>query len=238
MAACLAPPQAQPRRHGFADRLLRAGGVLHRGAAVRRPRRADAGRTRTHVTGTVQVGGKKTTSSRRRHADRADLARQFLLGADRNGRDIAVRLLYGGRNSLVVGFDGGDHHDACWRRSSASSPASSAASSTACSRACSTSSGPIPVVLLGIALGTALALGGVTDRACAAPGQLAAGARRDHRRRLHPVRRPSRSAARCSALREQEFVDAARVAGRWARCGSCRARSCRTSPRRSSSSCR
>ncbi|MEA2300148.1 MAG: peptide/nickel transport system permease protein [Solirubrobacteraceae bacterium] len=29
---------------------------------------------------------------------------QFLLGADPNGRDIAVRLLYGGRNSLEIGF--------------------------------------------------------------------------------------------------------------------------------------
>jgi peptide/nickel transport system permease protein len=28
----------------------------------------------------------------------------FLLGADTNGRDIAVRLLYGGRNSLEIGF--------------------------------------------------------------------------------------------------------------------------------------
>ncbi len=29
---------------------------------------------------------------------------KFLLGADDNGRDIAVRLLYGGRNSLEIGF--------------------------------------------------------------------------------------------------------------------------------------
>jgi peptide/nickel transport system permease protein len=29
---------------------------------------------------------------------------RFLLGADQNGRDIAVRLLYGGRNSLEIGF--------------------------------------------------------------------------------------------------------------------------------------
>ena len=27
----------------------------------------------------------------------------FLLGADSNGRDVAVRLLYGGRNSLLIG---------------------------------------------------------------------------------------------------------------------------------------
>jgi peptide/nickel transport system permease protein len=32
------------------------------------------------------------------------LSKQYLLGADKNGRDVAVRLLYGGRNSLFVGF--------------------------------------------------------------------------------------------------------------------------------------
>ena len=32
------------------------------------------------------------------------LSRRYLLGADSNGRDVAVRLLYGGRNSLFVGF--------------------------------------------------------------------------------------------------------------------------------------
>ena len=29
---------------------------------------------------------------------------QYFLGADANGRDVAVRLLYGGRNSLEIGF--------------------------------------------------------------------------------------------------------------------------------------
>ncbi len=29
---------------------------------------------------------------------------QFFLGADTNGRDVAVRLLYGGRNSLIIGL--------------------------------------------------------------------------------------------------------------------------------------
>jgi len=31
-------------------------------------------------------------------------SRRYLLGADRNGRDVMVRMLYGGRNSLVVGI--------------------------------------------------------------------------------------------------------------------------------------
>jgi peptide/nickel transport system permease protein len=85
---------------------------------------------------------------------------KFLLGADTNGRDVAVRLLYGGRNSLEIGFvataitvilativalisgyyrgfvDGALSRfmDLIWA---------------------------FPVVILGVALGTALALGGL-----------------------------------------------------------------------------
>ena len=29
---------------------------------------------------------------------------EFFLGADSNGRDVMVRLLYGGRNSLLIGI--------------------------------------------------------------------------------------------------------------------------------------
>ncbi len=36
---------------------------------------------------------------------------KFFLGADRNGRDIMVRLLYGGRNSLLIGSHRGADHD-------------------------------------------------------------------------------------------------------------------------------
>jgi peptide/nickel transport system permease protein len=87
--------------------------------------------------------------------------RRYLLGADPNGRDIMVRLLYGGRNSLAIGlaaalittlagvlaglvagyFRGGTDAllarrlDLIWA---------------------------FPVVLLGVALGASLALGGVT----------------------------------------------------------------------------
>ena len=39
-----------------------------------------------------------------RHPDRPDMAlSHYFLGADANGRDVAVRLLYGGRNSLEIG---------------------------------------------------------------------------------------------------------------------------------------
>jgi peptide/nickel transport system permease protein len=57
-----------------------------------------------NITGTVKVGGKAT--------DIVSLTgipigptwqSHYLLGADTNGRDTAVRLLYGGRNSLEIG---------------------------------------------------------------------------------------------------------------------------------------
>ena len=58
-----------------------------------------------HITDTITVGGHKR--------DIVSLIgipigptwhSRFLLGADFNGRDEAVRLLYGGRNSLIIGF--------------------------------------------------------------------------------------------------------------------------------------
>src|SRR5438270_3111967 len=85
---------------------------------------------------------------------------RFFLGADANGRDVAVRLLYGGRNSLEIG-------------------AIATALTIIIGLIMGTLAGylrgladgvlrPImeliwsfPVVLLGVALGTALALGGI-----------------------------------------------------------------------------
>jgi peptide/nickel transport system permease protein len=85
---------------------------------------------------------------------------KFLLGADTNGRDVAVRLLYGGRNSLEIGFI-------------------ATAITTLLATVIALVSGffrgfvdgalsrlmdliwAFPVVILGVALGTALALGGL-----------------------------------------------------------------------------
>ena len=65
-----------------------------------------AGRGPTRTTSPARSSG--AVSRRRRHArryaDRPGLSKQYLLGADANGRDVAVRILYGGRNSLFVGF--------------------------------------------------------------------------------------------------------------------------------------
>jgi peptide/nickel transport system permease protein len=60
---------------------------------------------RNHITDTVRVGGQER--------DVVDVEgvpigptgqRRFLLGADDNGRDVMVRLLYGARNSLFIGL--------------------------------------------------------------------------------------------------------------------------------------
>jgi peptide/nickel transport system permease protein len=66
---------------------------------------AHIGPSTENITGTVKVGGKSE--------DIVSLlgipigptwTSHYLLGADDNGRDVAVRLLYGGRNSLEIGF--------------------------------------------------------------------------------------------------------------------------------------
>jgi peptide/nickel transport system permease protein len=136
---------------------------------------------------------------------------RFFLGADQNGRDIAVRLLYGGRNSLevgaiatvitmmlalVVGTVAGYYRgaldgvlsrllDLIWA---------------------------YPPVLLGIALGTSLALGGlnlglftVSGTSLWVPALIIGFVY------IPYVAKPVRG--QVLSLREREFVDAARVLG-------------------------
>ena len=85
---------------------------------------------RSNLDGTTVVDGKtvpvhaagvERRPRARRHADRADLGPgHYFLGADNQGRDVAARLLYGGRNSLLIGLAAALHHAACSARSSAS----------------------------------------------------------------------------------------------------------------------
>jgi peptide/nickel transport system permease protein len=173
---------------------------------------AHTGPNANHVTDTVRIGGKLEDVVA---PDGIPLAptwhARFLLGADQNGRDIAVRLLYGGRNSLEVGFV-----------------------ATAITMLLATLLGTVagyfrgaidgvlsrvldliwayPVVLLGIALGTSLALGGLNLGLFTLSGSSL----------LVPaviigfvyvpyVAKPIRG--QVLGLREREFVDAARVMG-------------------------
>ena len=205
---------------------------------VREARRAhDAGAPTTSPTRS-RSAARRSTSSRStacRSARRGTAS--FFLGADRNGRDVAVRLLYGGRNSLEIGFVA-----TLITMFLATSSALLAGYFRGVDRRRRLARvldvlWAFPVVLLGVALGVALALGGLNSgrsRSRATRCWIPRSSSASSTSRTWP----SRSAGRCSALREREFVDAARAAGRRARCGSCSARCCRTSSRRSSSSSR
>jgi peptide/nickel transport system permease protein len=66
---------------------------------------AHTGPLKNHLTDTVTVDGKKKDVVT---PDGVPIGptyqSRFFLGADTNGRDTAVRLLYGGRNSLIIGI--------------------------------------------------------------------------------------------------------------------------------------
>jgi peptide/nickel transport system permease protein len=65
---------------------------------------AHTGPNDNHITETINVGGKKETVINSIGLPIGPTWQsKFFLGADTNGRDEAVRLLYGGRNSLEVG---------------------------------------------------------------------------------------------------------------------------------------
>jgi peptide/nickel transport system permease protein len=168
-----------------------------------------------HLSDTITVDGKKKNVVA---LDGVPIGPQyfkaggkFFLGADRNGRDVMVRLLYGGRNSLMIGFgaafitvflsivlgvisgyfrgwiDGGIRGllDVLWS---------------------------FPVIILAVALGVALALGGIKLGPITISGDSLA----------IPVliigvvyvpymARPIRG--QVLSLREKEFVEAARAQG-------------------------
>jgi peptide/nickel transport system permease protein len=136
---------------------------------------------------------------------------KFLLGADTNGRDVAVRLLYGGRNSLEIGFI-------------------ATAITTVLATIIALISGfyrgfvdgalsrlmdliwAFPVVILGVALGTALALGGldfgvftINGNSLLVPALIIGVVYVPYMAR--PIR------GQVLSLREKEFVEAARAQG-------------------------
>jgi peptide/nickel transport system permease protein len=136
---------------------------------------------------------------------------KFFLGADRNGRDIMVRLLYGGRNSLVIGI---------------TAALITTILSIVLGLIAGFYRGPVdtvirvlldilwsfPVIILGVALGVALALGGLKIGPIHIAGDSL----------LIPIgiigfvyvpymARPVRG--QVLSLREKEFVEAARAQG-------------------------
>jgi peptide/nickel transport system permease protein len=173
---------------------------------------AHTGPFKNHLTDKVTIGGKtKDVVS----VDGVPIGPtwhgRFFLGADDNGRDIAVRLLYGGRTSLQIGVF------AALITALLSVIAGLLAgffrgwADTVISRTMDLI-WAYPVILLGVALGTALSLGGLRL------GPLTVGADS----KLIPIliiavvyvpymARPIRG--QVLALREKEFVESARAQG-------------------------
>ncbi len=173
---------------------------------------AHTGPNDNHITETVGVGGKRVDVVSPTGVPIGPTWKaRFLLGADSNGRDVAVRLLYGGRNSLEI-----------------------AAIATLITMVLAIVLGTLagymrgltdgvlsrffdlvwayPAVLLGVALGVALAVGGLdlglfTLRS----GSLLLPAFVIGVVVFPYVAKPLR--AQALSLREREFVDAARVQG-------------------------
>jgi peptide/nickel transport system permease protein len=173
---------------------------------------ANTGPNENHLTDTIVVDGEKRNVV---ELDGIPIGPtwqgEFFLGADKNGRDVMVRLLYGGRNSLAIGF-------------------AAAFMTTVLSIILGLLAGYLrgkvdtairglldvmwsfPVVILGVALGVALALGGFQLGPITISGDSL----------LIPIfviglvyipymARPVRG--QVLALREKEFVEAARAQG-------------------------
>src|SRR5262245_31218849 len=173
---------------------------------------AHTGPADNHVTDTVRVGGQtRDVVSPSGIPIGPTWHGRFFLGADQNGRDIAVRLLYGGRNSLEIGLI---------------ATAITMVLATLTGGVAGYFRGPVdsvlarvldliwafPVVLLGIALGTSLALGGINLGLFTLSGNsLLVPALIIGFVYIPYVAKPVRG--QVLALREREFVDAARLQG-------------------------
>ena len=168
--------------------------------------------TENHLSDTIKVDGKTTNVV---GLDGVPIGPtwkgEFFLGADPNGRDIMVRLLYGGRNSLMIGVV-------------------AALMTTILSILLGTLAGyfrgwtdvvirsvldilwSFPVVILGVALGVALALGGLKIGPITLAGDsLAVPIFIIGLVYIPYMARPVRG--QVLSLREKEFVEAARAQG-------------------------
>jgi peptide/nickel transport system permease protein len=136
---------------------------------------------------------------------------EFLLGADGNGRDVAVRLLYGGRNSLIIGLSAALVTMILGLTTGLLAGYFRGWTDSVLSRIMDIL-WAFPVILLGIALGTSLALGGLKLGPIAiSGGSLAIPAFVIAIIYIPYLARPVRGEV--LSLREKEFVEAARAQG-------------------------
>jgi peptide/nickel transport system permease protein len=167
---------------------------------------------KNHLTDTVVVGGKKKDVVK---PDGTPIGptwqSHFFLGADTNGRDTAVRLLYGGRNSLIIGISAALITTLLAVLLGIIAGYVRGLTDNVISRAMDVV-WAFPVILLGIALGTAFAQGGIDLGIITISGDS----------KLIPIliialvyvpymARPIRG--QVLGLREREFVEAARAQG-------------------------
>lgn len=168
---------------------------------------------KNHLTDQIVIDGKKTDVV---SVDGVPIGptwqSEFFLGADPNGRDVAVRLLYGGRNSLVIGVSAALITTLLSVIVGALAGYFRGFSDTVISRTLDVI-WAFPVLLLGVALGTALTVGGglsigpidVSDESKLVPILIIAVVYVPYMAR--PIR------GQVLALREKEFVEAARAQG-------------------------
>jgi peptide/nickel transport system permease protein len=173
---------------------------------------AHTGPNANHITDQILVNGKLT--------DVVSLGgvpigptyhSRFFLGADSNGRDVAVRLLYGGRNSLEIGFLAALITMLLATTSGIVAGYRRGATDALLSRILDII-WSFPVVLLAVALGTALAVGGISLGPVKIHGNsLLVPAAIIGLVFVPYVAKPLRG--QVLGLREKEFIDAARAQG-------------------------
>jgi len=173
---------------------------------------AHTGPLENHLTDEVVVDGeKKDVVARDGVPIGPTYEGRYFLGADANGRDIAVRLLYGGRTSLLVGVAAALITALLGTVAGILAGYHRGWADAAISRSLDVV-WAYPVILLGVALGTALSLGGLQ----LGPLEIAGDSK------LIPIviiavvyvpymARPLRG--QVLALREKEFVEAAVAQG-------------------------
>ncbi|MBK8293419.1 MAG: ABC transporter permease [Solirubrobacterales bacterium] len=136
---------------------------------------------------------------------------EFFLGADGNGRDVAVRLLYGGRNSLIIGLSAALITLLLGLTTGLLAGYFRGWTDSFLSRIMDIL-WAFPVILLGIALGTSLALGGLKlGPVSISGGSLAIPIFVIAIVYIPYLARPIRGEV--LSLREKEFVEAARAQG-------------------------
>ncbi len=165
-----------------------------------------------HVTDQIRIGGKlRDVVSPEGIPIGPTWHGRFLLGADQNGRDVAVRLLYGGRNSLEVGLVAMLITVLLATIIGTIAGYFRGAADAVLSRLLDLI-WAYPAVLLGIALGTSLALGGLTVGPFSLKGNsLMVPAVIIGVVFIPYMAKPIRG--QVLTLREKDFVDAARVQG-------------------------